>query len=146
MIQSRINFYKCQHYADGTPFRGIYVIRNKELNIVKIGSMNRQLYWRVKELHRRHFCTMAGFSGAKDAKKAGFSEPVVVDLFEIPAGLDLLEIEKAVHAQLKAQGHEIVISEKASNNNNSESSEFYHFACDKIFIEILGERVSLNVR
>lgn len=144
--KSKLNFYKCQHYADGVPFRGIYVIIHRELGITKIGSMNRQLYWRVKELQRRHFCTMAGFSGNKEAKKAGFGEAQAIDLFEIASPLDLVEIEKAVHAQLKNAGHEVVISEKASNNNNSDSSEFYRFNCDTVKVMIMGELVELRVR
>ena len=141
-----LQHYVFQHYADGEAFRGIYVIHNATLGITKIGSMNRQLYWRIKELHRRHFCPMAGYNGAKEAKANGFAEPKAIDLIPVENGLDILDLEKSIHKQLKSAGHEIVISELASNNNNSESSEFYRFAVDTVTVMVNGEAVTLRVK
>lgn len=148
MEKSLVKSFELAHYADGKVFNGIYIIRNEQLGLTKIGSMDshRQLYWRANELHRRYFCKLGGFVGAKDAKIAGFAKPRAIDLIELdPRANDILAIETSIHEQLRAQGHELERSQMAMQNNN-DWCEFYRFTCDTITVNVNGEAVTLRVK
>ena len=147
MEQKAINFHNAQKSKDAVAFCGVYSIHQVNSDFTKIGTTKRQIGVRCGELDRRHFKGLAGFTGGrKDARNAGYIDCKAVDLIPLPETMDITIIEKEIHRQLKQQGHKIVISDAAKNNNNSLSSEFYHFDTDTVTVTINGKPLVIKVR